>query len=199
MPRVELWFQKDGDTNPSRIDSIMAQEEGPDLVAKLRPLRGPGHYRLKLNQPGTEGNPETSFVTAKGDPEEWPLVFNVNSRVEGLLTRVSEAELQEKLAAGLQQSDLKMALDESLAFVQSRPWFTLDPLAGASEESSRNRSWSDYWWLLLVFLGLLLFEQFLAMRFSHHLAGGVAAAPVQAKRSLRAVTPRAAESEAVVR
>lgn len=199
VARIEMWHQKEGDPDPVRIDTIMAREERGELVATLRPLAGPGHYRLRLNPPGTEGDPETAYLTAKGDPEEWPIAFNVNSRLEGNLARISEAELHDKLAAGLQRGEQRVALDQALAFVQSKRWFVPNPLEGASEEISRNRSWSEYWWLLLVFLGLLLAEQYLAVRFSHHLQGGVATVPAQARRSLRTAPARPQEPEALVR
>jgi hypothetical protein len=199
VPRLELWYQKEGDPDPVRLDTVLAREERGELAASLRPLQGPGHYRLRLNPPGTEGNPETAYLTAKGDPEEWPLAFNVNARAEGNLARLAEAELMENLAAGLQQGELRVALDQAWAFVRSRSWFARDPLTGTGEELSRSRSWSEYWWLLLVFLGLLLVEQYLAMRFSHHLQGGVASAPAQVQRSVRAGANRPREAEVLVR
>lgn len=199
VARIELWHQKEGDADPVRVDTIMAREERGELVATLRPLSGPGHYRLRLNPPGTEGNPETAYLTAKGDPEEWPLAFNVNSRLEGDLARLAEADLHDKLAGGLQKGEQRVARDQALAFVQGKSWFVTNPLEGASEEASRSRSWSEYWWLLLVFLGLLLVEQFMAVRFSHHLQGGVATVPAQARRSLRTAPARPQEAEALVR
>jgi len=182
-PTMELWFHREGAAQPSRIDVIRATAEGPDLVAKVRPLRGPGHYLLKLNQ-STEGavTPEpvdptkldemhTKLQTGK-EAEDRPLAFNVDNRVEGYLDRISEAELQEKLAVGLQQGNLKVSLTESQAFVESRQWFVPNPLDAVAQEMVRNQSWSDYSWVLLAFLAFLLLESFLAMRFSHHLKAG---------------------------
>jgi hypothetical protein len=42
--------------------------------------------------------------------------------------------------------------------------------------------------VLLAFIGLLLFEGFLAMKISHHLKGGEALAPPQAQRRSEALT-----------
>jgi hypothetical protein len=165
------------------VDVIQATAEGPDLVARIRPLRGPGHYLLRLNQ-SVEGAPtpepvdpskldemHTKLQTGK-EAEDRPLAFNVDNRVEGYLNRVSEAELQDKLAIGLQQGNLKVSLSESQAFVQGRQWFIPNPLDALAQEMVKNQSWSDYSWVLLAFLAFLLLEGYLAMRFSHHLKAG---------------------------
>jgi hypothetical protein len=181
QPLMELWHHREGAAQASRVDVITATAEGPDLVARIRPVRGPGHYLLKLNQ-STIGTPEpTKEPLDSGKPEDMhklletgkeaedrPLAFNVDNRAEGQLARVSEADLQERLATGLQKGNLKVSLTESQAFVQGRQWFVPDALAAASEELVKNKSWSDYSWVLLAFLGFLLLEGFLAMRFSHH-------------------------------
>jgi hypothetical protein len=182
-PTMELWFQREGAVQPSRVDVIQATAEGPDLVARIRPLRGPGHYLLRLNQ-SVEGAPtpepvdpskldemHTKLQTGK-EAEDRPLAFNVDNRVEGYLNRVSEAELQDKLAIGLQQGNLKVSLSESQAFVQGRQWFIPNPLDALAQEMVKNQSWSDYSWVLLAFLAFLLLEGYLAMRFSHHLKAG---------------------------
>lgn len=196
VPRVELWHQKEGDANPTRVDVINAIEDKNQLVARIRPLKGPGHYVLKLNPPGTEGNPEAP-TNAKGEPEDWPLVFNVDGRVEGNLARVAESEVLERLATGLEKGQMKMARDETLAYVQGHTWFTTSADAVA-QETIRNRSWSDYSWVLLVFLGVLSLECFLASVFSHHSKGGMAMPSSAAPgRVVRPPVPTTERSDAV--
>jgi aerotolerance regulator-like protein/CARDB protein len=196
QPTMELWYHREGAPQPSRVDVITATAEGNDLVARIRPIRGPGHYLLKLNQTTTgtveptkepldSGKPEDlhKMLETGKEAEDRPLAFNVDNRIEGQLARVSEAELQERLALGLQKGNLKVSLTESQSFVQSRPWFIADPLAAASEELVKNKSWSDYSWVLLAFLGFLLLEGFLAMRFSHHQQPGEVPVTVRAAKA----------------
>jgi hypothetical protein len=163
-PQVELWYQKEGEAAPVKVDVVTAVEDRSELVARLRPVRGPGFYRIRLNQPTPDGG-----FTPRGDPEERLLAFNVDNRVEGSLARVAETDLHERLAAGLQKEPTRMAAPESLAFVRGRPWFVQATAEGLGEELVRTASWSDYSWILLLFLGLLTLEQFCAMAFSHHL------------------------------
>ena len=160
---VELWHQPPNKTQPERVDVLRARDVGKELVLRATPVRGPGFYLLRLNQPAADG-----AAVARGEPEDRPIAFNVDSRLEGDLKRVSEAEILDKLAVGLQKGALKMAQPESQAFVESRPWFVREAEAQA-EEVVRNQSWSDYSWVLLAFLAVLMLEQWLAMLFSHHL------------------------------
>ena len=89
-------------------------------------------------------------------------------------------KVQERMANGLQKGSLKLALDESLAYVQAQPWFVTS-VDGVTQETIRNRSWSDYSWILLLFLGLFALEGLLASLFSHHLRQGEALAPPAAR------------------
>jgi hypothetical protein len=157
------------------------------VVFKIDAVRGPGHYFVKLNQ-----RPADNSYVPRGEPEERPVAFNVDSRVEGSLSRVAESEIQERMVAGLQKGQLKLSLQESLAFVQSTPWF--DTGLGAAGPTARNKSWSDYSWVLFLFLGLLALEQWLAMTFSHHLKEGAVPAPPQSARP-RVLAPAATAKE----
>lgn len=174
---VELWHQPEKKSQPERVDVLRAREAGGDLVLHVLPVRGPGFYMIRLNQPAPDG-----ASVAKGEPEDRPIAFNVDGRLEGDLKRVAEAEILDKLAAGLQKGLLKMAQTESQAFVESRQWFVREGDAQA-EEVVRNQSWSDYSWVLLAFLAVLMVEQWLAMVFSHHLKASEMTTPAVMKTS----------------
>jgi hypothetical protein len=175
---VELWHQPEKKSQAERVDVLRAREMGNDLVLRVQPVRGPGFYLLRLNQPAPDG-----ASVAKGEPEDRPLTFNVNGRIEGDLQRVSEAEIYDRLSTGLQKGPLKMAQPESQAFVESRPWFVREG-EGQAEEVVRNQSWSDYSWVLLAFLAALMLEQWLAMVFSHHLKASEMTTPVAMKSGI---------------
>lgn len=181
---VEVWFQANDAAAPQRVNVLNAEAAtvlGADGVkrqvwrASLTASRGPGFYRIRLNQPKSDGatpvqgeislNPQAAG--AKAGPEERPLIFNVDNRREGALGRFAESDLREKLAAGLNQGPAKLSAAEAQAFVEGRTWFQLNPLAGDTQEQVKSSSWSDYSFVLLAFMVLLLLEQRLAMRFSH--------------------------------
>jgi hypothetical protein len=172
---VELWYRPEKKSQLERVDVVRAREVGKEVVLRVSPVRGPGFYLLRLNQPSPDGT-----SVAKGEPEDRPLAFNVDGRIEGDLKRVSEAEVQDKLAAGLQKGVLKMSQPESQAFVGARQWF-VDEREAQTEEVVRNQSWSDYSWVLIVFLAVLMLEQWLAMVFSHHLKASEITAPAPAR------------------
>jgi hypothetical protein len=193
-PTMELWHHREGAAAASRVDVINAAVDGADLVARVRPLKGPGHYLLRLNQSGSGDAAAEPIDPAKIEEairkasegrvaEDRPLAFNVDNRVEGYLDRVAETELHEKLAAGLTRGNLKVSLSESQSFVEGKQWFIADPLGALSEELVQNRSWSDYSWVLLLFLCFLLLEGFLAMRFSHHVREGEVPVTVKARKA----------------
>lgn len=188
IPQVEVWFQPEG-KQPVKIDTLTATraagsvaanpaggEPGENyfLVARVSATRGPGQYRLKLNQPQagdaipSAGTGQELMSGAKA-PEERPLSFNVDNRLEGDLTRIAENDLRDQWALALHQGPAKLAQAEAQAFVQSRTWFVRNPFEGDGQELVRNASWSDFSWLLFAFLGLLAAEMYMAMRFSHHL------------------------------
>jgi hypothetical protein len=174
-PYVELWYQPEKTDRQERVDVLRAREVGKELSVGVNAVRGPGFYLVRLNRP----QPDRTSV-AKGDPEDRPIAFNVDGRVEGDLRRASVADIEEKMAAGLQKGNLKLAQPDSQAFVESRPWF-VDSLETQTEEVVRNQSWSDYSWVLLAFLAVLILEQWLAMVFSHHLKSDAIAAPAAMK------------------
>ena len=184
QPEVEVTYQADDAAAPARVNIVTAElaplpgVTGPKnqaWKARFSAVRGPGLYRLRLNQPKSDGAApvqgeitlDPQAATAKAPPEERPLAFNVDNRAEGALERFAEVDLREKLAQGLNEGPAKMSLSEAQAFVQNRSWFVLDPLGGEAQEMVKSSSWSDYSWILFAFLGFLLTEQWLAMRFSH--------------------------------
>jgi hypothetical protein len=72
------------------------------------------------------------------------------------------------LADGLQKGPSKTPLGEAREYVQGKNWFVLNAQEAQANEALQTFSWSDFSWVLLLFISLLLLEQFLAMKFSHH-------------------------------
>lgn len=184
QPEVEVWYQPDDRAAPQRVNVLTAEAATlPGLTgprsqvwrASLTAAKGPGLYRIRLNQPRSDGAPpvegqislDPAQATSQAAPEERPLIFNVDNRAEGSLGRFAEADLREKLAAALNVGPAKLAQSEALAFVAERGWFSLNPLDDGPREVVRSSSWSDYSWVLFAFLALLLLEQTLARWFSH--------------------------------
>jgi len=191
--QVEVWFQKEGEAQPTKIDTINGERVKPsfipaptpgakpedhyDWLVRIRPVQGPGHYRLRFNQVGdlastgttVVGDPGKNLDTAK-IPEERPLAFNVDGRQESDLTRVSEDQVRDLLADGLAKGASRLPSPEAREYVQGKNWFVLNALDSQANEALQNQTWSDYSWVLLLFVGLLLTEQLLAMKFSHHVA-----------------------------
>ena len=185
QPEVEVWYQPDDQSRAERVNVILAesvpargQPNGQEWQAKIDAIRGPGLYRLRLNQPKPDGSTPTvkegeslldpQIASGKAPPEEWPLAFNVDGRVEGDLSRISEADFREQMVQGLHQGNTKLSLTEAQVWVQNRNWFAMDPLQTDTQEVVKNNSWSDYSMVLLLFLLLLGLEQWMAMKFSHH-------------------------------
>jgi hypothetical protein len=192
-PVVEVWFQKEGEAQPSKVDTINAERVKPlvtpplapgakvedqyEWLVRLRPVQGPGHYRLRFNQVGGNLAGDTTVTSDPGKnldtakiPEERPLAFIVDGRQEGDLTRISEDQLRDALADGLAKGASKTPPGEAREYVQGKNWFVLNALESQANEALQNQTWSDYSWVLLAFVALLLLEQFLAMKFSHHVA-----------------------------
>jgi hypothetical protein len=189
---VEVWYQSEKESVPSKIDTINGERVKPlgdmladpsgkteqfDWLVKVRPLKGPGHYRLRFNQvsgasaASTEVQGEASIrVDTSKIPEERPLAFNLDNRQEGNLLRMSEDQMREALADGLVKGPSRAPLIEAREYVQSKTWFVNNALESQASEALQSHSWSEYSWVLLLFIGLLIFEQYLAMKFSHHLA-----------------------------
>jgi hypothetical protein len=188
-PQVEVWYQSETETTPSKIDTINGEKVKPvgdaptdsrtevfDWLVKVRPLKGPGHYRLKFN---TVSGAVTSSIEGKGEsaikvdtsklPEEKPLAFNLDNRLEGNLLRLSEDQMRESLADGLVKGPAKLPVIEAREYAQSKNWFVTNAVEAQASEALQSHSLSEYSWVLLLFMGLLIFEQYLAMRFSHHL------------------------------
>lgn len=177
-PRIEVWFEPEDGSPARKVDTITAEPATvpagapPEWSARIMPLQGPGHYRLKLNQPRPttdQGEGPISLdptqAVAKAAPEERPVAFNVDSRHEGWLTRFAEVELRDKLLETLTQGSARIPLAEAQQLVQ-RLGFQFS--AATTDESAASTSWSDFSWVLFGFFLLLLLEQALAKRFSHH-------------------------------
>ncbi len=167
--RMGLFTFKEGGSDAVKVADITGAEGTEEVTARVVSPRAPGFYVLRLNQPSADRS-----TTPKGEPEDRPMAFNVDCRAEGLLGRVSEAELRERLAAGLTKGDLKLSSHEGQSFVSGLPRLFVP--RGAAEVSvtdqARNKSWSDYAWVLLLFIVLLLVEQWFASRLSYHIRGG---------------------------
>ncbi len=193
-PQVELWYQADTETQPSKIDTINGEKVKPlyepapvesstakvvdqfDWLVKVRPIKGAGHYRLKFNQVSSATSPSENAVKGEASinldtakiPEERPLAFNLDNRQESDLTRLSEDQMREMLADGLSKGNAKVPLIEAREYVQGKNWFVVNALEAQANEALQSQSWSEYSWVLLLFVGLLILEQYLAMKFSHH-------------------------------
>lgn len=177
-PQVELWFQG-LDNKPVRVDVVTGEKvkgaetadakDSGEWLVKIKPPT-PGHYRLRFNQlqggvtGTTKDDPALKIDTSKV-PEERALSVNIDARTEGNLERLSESQLREALADGLSQVT-KLSPVEAKDFAASRNWFTAS--SGDAVETEQTSSWSDYSWMLLLFLGLLLTEQYFSYKFSHH-------------------------------
>lgn len=195
-PQVELWYQGPEEKEPAKVDTITGErikslfqptpgkESGAsmaeqfDWLVKIKAVKGPGHYRLKFNQVGTasgmsdtavRGEASINLDTAK-IPEERPLSFNLDGQQEGEMSRLSEDQIRESLADGLQKGVSKLPAGEAREFAQSKNWFVVNALDTQALEALQSQTWSEYSWVLLLLLGLLMLEQYLAMKFSHHLA-----------------------------
>jgi hypothetical protein len=166
--KMEVYFQRDGDAKPPEPATVTGREEGEDYVFAIVPKDGPGNYLLKLNV-SKEGS------TAKGEPEDRVISINVDSTVEGDLARPSDEDLANRV-----REALRGGFDDATAYAQR--FKLLTSTKGTEEEIVQARSWSDYSWLILLFLGVLLLEQFLGMLFSHHVRDGQEHVPVRMGR-----------------
>lgn len=196
QPQVEVWFQADGVKQATKVDTINGEKVKPlyvpppvegstakpaelfDWLVKVRPIKGPGHYRLKFNQVSLATSPSDTSVKGEAGinldtakiPEEKPLAFNLDDRQESDLTRLSDDQMLEALSDGLTKGPAKTPLAEAREYVQGKNWFVTNALEAQANEALQSQSWSEYSWVLLLFVGLLILEQFLAMKFSHHVA-----------------------------
>jgi hypothetical protein len=102
-------------------------------------------------------------------PEERPLSFNLDVRQEGDLNRLSEDQMRDSLIDGLTKGPSKTPITEAREYVQGKTWFVNNALESQALDALQSHSWSEYSWVLLLFMGLLIIEQYLAMKFSHHL------------------------------
>ncbi len=190
--KLHVWFQKEGQDEATKADEVNGALENDEMVFRITPTKGPGHYKMRLNPTAAEGG-----VDSGKDPEWRPLAFNVDDRIEGNLKRVSEEEVQKQMVKALHtNAELKISPEDAQTYVQSKPLFDIPERTAGVAEDLRNRSWSEYSFVLPLFLGLLLLEQFLAMLFSHHLKGGEAQMPPQAMRAFRP-KPEPLEAEVV--
>lgn len=194
--QVELWYQDDTTRQPAKVDTVQGEKVKPlfepvrqpgdtsrpaeqyDWLVKIKPIKGAGHYRLKFNQvTGAVGASDTSVKVDGGIrldtskiPEERPLAFNLDVRQESELLRIGSEQIKEALADGLVKGPAKTPLAEATEFVQGKSWFISNALDAQANEALQSQSWSEYSWVLLLFVGLLILEQYLAMKFSHHVA-----------------------------
>jgi len=142
------------------------------VVQDADPMPYAGDYAVAQNvatDPNVTGDPGKNLDTAK-IPEERPLAFNIDGRQEGDFNRISEDQLRDALADGLVKGASKTPPGEAREYVQGKNWFVFNALDSQANEALQNQTWSDYSWVLLAFVALLLLEQFLAMKFSHHVA-----------------------------
>ncbi|HMP59257.1 MAG TPA: BatA domain-containing protein [Gemmatales bacterium] len=178
-PQIEVWFEADDGSGARRVNTITAESTGAEgdaaeWFARIAPLQGPGHYILKLNQPKPTSQPaggeislDPNLAVTQAAPEDRPLAFNVDSRHEGWLTRFAEADLHERLLQALTQGPARMPVVEAQQQVR-RAAFQLQLESTDEEAQAASTSWSDFSWVLFLLLGLMLLEQLLARRFSHH-------------------------------
>lgn len=179
-PQIEVWFEGDDGEAARKVNTITAEPapaaagslDVAEWLVRVAPLQGPGHYRLRLNQPKPSATPiegpislDPAQAVAKAPPEERPLAFNVDSRQEGWLSRFAETELRDKLVQSLTQGSARLPLAEVQQAVQ-RLQFQVS--AAAADEEATSISWSDFSWVFFAFVLLLLLEQALGKRFSHH-------------------------------
>ncbi len=197
--RAELWLYREGEPLPAKLAEKVklpggaATPEPPmppkpngvigsdaplediktftrdkdDWVGKLKPPPGPGFYLLLLNPDGK-----------KGPPELRPVAFNLENEEESALPRAAEFQLQEQMVHSMtRQKQFKWDDARTKAFVEGRKWFTSEAAVVRQATEDENKSWSEYSWVLLLFIVLLLAEQWLATHLSFHLRGGEAAMP----------------------
>jgi hypothetical protein len=186
LGQVEWWQQRDTANLPVLVGTFKAEKVTPLRPAPASPTSGeqfdyfvrlptptrPGLYRIKLLPSAGPIDPtkleQMGEQIANQAPEERPLAFNVDNRQEGALQRISEGEFRELLSRALNQGKARVAMPEAARFAQETAWFQVNPLRDEAKEVVRNRSWSDYSWILLAFILVLTLEQYLAMKFSHH-------------------------------
>jgi hypothetical protein len=183
-PRLQLYYWPEGKPREESqpLGSVSGVEQGDEVVFRLHPQQA-GFYLLRLNEPA-EG------ITPKGEPESRILAFNPDCREEADLRRVASADLQQQWLRALTEGEQRMAFAEAQQIVSRSPLLTES--APPPQEFLRTRSWSDYSWVLLALLGLLALEQFLAMKFSHHIpAGEKGLQPPPAARLISTAMPSA--------
>lgn len=192
-PQVEVWYQGDNDKEPAKVDTINGEKTKPvgdpnpaddrktaeqfDWLIKVQPIKGPGQYRLKFNQVSSATSSAPSEIKNEASinldtskmPEERPLSFNLDVRQEGDLNRLSEDQMRDALIDGLSKGPSKTPITEAREYVQGKTWFVNNALESQALDALQSHSWSEYSWVLLLFMGLLILEQYLAMKFSHHL------------------------------
>jgi hypothetical protein len=183
--QVEWWQQRDTAMAPTLVGTYRAEKVTPlrpapagsaqgdqyEYLVRLPAPTRPGLYRVRLLPAGTADPTKLEQLgeqLANKGPEERPMAFNVDNRQEAALQRISETEFREQLARALNQGKAKVAMPEAARYAQEQTWFQVNPFRGEAQEVVRNRSWSDYSWVLLAFILVLTLEQYLAMKFSHH-------------------------------
>ncbi len=128
-------------------------DSGTDVFTFRRTLE-PGLYVTKLYAAGRENDPPL-FT--------WAHVFNVDTRREGKLARLSQ--------------------DEFESAVQREAGEAIGPLEGPAADTpglvNRPTDLSESPWFFLLFLGILVCEQALAVHLSFHLKGAEAELPSQ--------------------
>ncbi len=134
--------------NPAPVTDLKEQQmvaEQDRLVLKFTEATNPGGYLFSLTglKPQTPGSQELVET-----PEFRAYAANIDSAREGDLRRVSG--------------------DDVTQLAQGAEFHTAADADWTKSLRDKKSDWSEMTWLFLAFLGLLLFEQFLAMRLSFH-------------------------------
>ncbi len=106
------------------------------------------------------------FEDSKTPLATWGDVFNVDTPREGKLQRVSYEDLDKNL---LSEAQGKIKIES--------------PQSGTDLDADRVSDLSESPWFFLLFLGVLVAEQALAVHLSFHLKGGEAELPATVARA----------------
>jgi len=128
-----------------------------ELVFTFEKNMEPGLYEAHLVYEDQKG--DTSLAS-------WGHVFNVDTPREGKLLRVSQDDLDKNL---LREAAGKIKIES--------------PQSNVEEEGTGRNDMSESPWFFLLFLGILVAEQALAVHLSFHIKGGEAEAPATVTRA----------------
>jgi hypothetical protein len=128
-----------------------------ELVFTFEKNLEPGLYEAHLVYEDQKG--DTSLAA-------WGHVFNVDTPREGKLLRVSREDLDKNL---LGEAPGKIKIES--------------PQSDLDEEGTRRNDLSESPWFFLIFLGILIAEQALAVHLSFHIKGGEVETPATVTRT----------------